>query len=273
MSHQPHTGNRNNSLSCLIDSLEPRRLLAAAPTLDDGLLTVFGSGGSDHLSISRNANDTSELTVILNDQTNGTFDTGDVERIQVNLGKGNDHCIIDERNGLIIIPTTIMGGIGEDTLRGGTGRDLLVGGDEGDVLSGGWRCDTLDGGNGDDNLFGGPRRDLMIGGAGDDYFYGGSGGDTMRGGLGQDLMIGGVGNDVIDGEDGDDQLRGQDGNDTMNGGPGQDDLYGALGIDRMTGGTENDDFFGTAAEILDAGGDSGANETDPEDFRDISAPE
>ena len=262
--------DRNNRYTPLIDALESRRLFALSPTLDDGLLTVWGSGGSDHLSISRDANDSSRLVIILNSATIGTFDAGDVEQIEVNLGKGNDYCIIDERNGAIVLPTTILGGIGEDTLRGGTGRDLLVGGEEGDVLSGGWRCDTLDGGNGDDNLFGGGRRDLMIGGAGDDYLYGGSGADTCRGGLDEDLIIGGTGNDLIEGEAGDDQLRGQDGNDTLRGGDGEDDLYGALGSDQMFGGTANDDFFGTQSEILDAGGDSGPNQTDPEDFRDIT---
>ena len=263
--------NRTYRNAPLFDTLETRRLFALAPTLEDGLLTVWGSGGSDHLSISRDAGDTSRLAIILNDQTIGTFNGGDVDDIQVNLGKGNDYCIIDERNGAIIKNTTILGGIGEDTIRGGTGRDNLVGGDEGDVLSGGWRCDTLDGGNGDDNLFGGGRRDLMIGGAGDDYLYGGSGGDTLRGGLDQDLLIGGTGGDVLEGEEGDDQLRGQDGNDTMRGGAGEDDLYGAVGTDQMFGGTENDDFFGTTGEILDASGDAGANNTDPEDFRDITA--
>ena len=269
MTHQTVRANRTNRNLFLIDTLETRRLFALAPTLDDGLLMVWGSGGSDHLSIARNASDTSELLVILNDQTIGTFDLGDVERIQVNLGKGNDNCIIDERNGAIIRNTTILGGIGEDTLRGGTGQDSLVGGAEGDVLSGGWRCDTLDGGDGDDNLFGGGRRDLITGGAGDDYIYGGSGADTCRGGLDEDLIIGGIGDDILEGEDGDDQLRGQDGDDTMIGGAGQDDLYGAVGVDRMTGGIDNDDFFGTAGEILDASGDAGENETDPEDFRDI----
>src|SRR5687768_3116254 len=54
MTHQTARANRTNRRNAfLIDTLEPRRLFAVAPTLDDGLLMVWGSPGSDHLSIAR----------------------------------------------------------------------------------------------------------------------------------------------------------------------------------------------------------------------------
>jgi Ca2+-binding RTX toxin-like protein len=267
MSHNSHRPNRNNSHLSFIDSLESRWLLAAAtPTLSDGLLTIFGSGGSDHISISRGANDVSRLVINVNSAVT-TFSAGSVERIRVNCGKGNDDAIVHQANGRIFQSVTMFGGLGHDTLAGASGRDQLFGGDDNDILAGAGRCDTLDGGNGHDNLFGGARRDLLIGGDGEDLLVGGSGADTCRGGLAGDLIISGSGSDVVEGEQGDDQLRGQSGNDTIRGADGDDDLFGALGIDQLFGGAGNDDFFGFPTEIKDPGGDAGENATEPSTFR------
>jgi Ca2+-binding RTX toxin-like protein len=265
MSYQHSQANVQTPPS--LDPLEARRMLAAAsPTLSDGLLTVYGSGGSDHIRIEHGAVDHTRLVITVNSAVT-TFSSSSVERIRVNCGKGNDDAIVYQANGLVFQSVTMFGGIGQDTLAGGTGRDQLFGGDDNDILAGGWRRDTLDGGNGDDNLFGGGRRDLLIGGDGEDLLFGGPGGDTCRGGLGNDLIVGGLGSDVLEGDEAGDQLRGQSGNDTLRGGDGEDDLFGGLGTDQFFGGPGNDDFFGLPSEIKDASGDAGANTTTVLSFR------
>jgi Ca2+-binding RTX toxin-like protein len=265
MSHR-HCQPDVHATSSVLDLLEARWLLAAAPpTLSNGLLTINGTGGSDHIRVEHGV-DRTRLVITVNSAVT-TFSSSSVDRIRVNCGKGNDDAIVYQANGAVFQSVTMYGGIGQDTLAGGTGRDQLFGGDDNDILAGGWRRDTLDGGNGDDNLFGGGRRDLLIGGDGEDLLFGGPGGDTCHGGLGNDLIVGGRGADVLEGDEAGDQLRGQNGNDTIRGGDGEDDLYGGAGTDQLFGNAGNDDFFDLPAEIKDASGDAGANSTTLDSFR------
>jgi Ca2+-binding RTX toxin-like protein len=251
-----------------LDSLEPRRLLAAAPpTLDDGVLRVWGSIDADEINIAISAIDATRLLVTVNDVVN-TFPLDSVERIRVELGQGDDQAIVNQLTGIILQPIIMLGGLGNDILAGGNGRDDLLGGDGNDILSGAGRCDTLDGGDGDDNLFGGARRDRLLGGDGEDLMLGGFGADTLLGGLANDLLFGGVGNDILEGLAGADQLFGNLGIDVIRGGDDDDDLIGGLGIDLLWGDSGNDDFVDLVNEILDFFGDAGENLTTLEIFRD-----
>ena len=107
--------------------------------------------------------------------------------------------------------------------------------------------DTLIGGAGNDTLSGADSDDLLVGNAGDDLMGGGGGNDTLLGGAGRDTLDGGNGNDIVDGQGGADSLSGgagddtiiwdgqSDGNDTINSDTGGDTL--------RVGGKSTDDTF------------------------------
>ncbi len=109
---------------------------------------------------------------------------------------------------------------------------------------------TLEGDDGDNTLEGGAADDAIAGDLGNDTILGGDGDDLLRGdrnsrspqgnGGGDDLIFGGAGNDRIGGKGGNDQLFGDDGDDVIWGDDGDDLLLGGLGNDTLTG----DDFSG-----------------------------
>lgn len=92
---------------------------------------------------------------------------------EVNADGGDDNVHVASR---IVVPVTMRGGAGDDTLTGGAGADKLIGGRGNDRLVGG---------AGDDVLYGGPGNDVLIGGPGNDMLYGGPGEDTLGGGPGE----------------------------------------------------------------------------------------
>jgi hypothetical protein len=104
---------------------------------------------------------------------------------EVNAGNGNDWVSVSPR---VLIPATLRGGPGDDSLFGGSGTDKLVGG---------VGNDRLYGRGGNDSLFGGPGNDFLSGSAGDDLMQGGSGDDVLRGG-GGDVIHGGSGQSRIE---------------------------------------------------------------------------
>ena len=104
---------------------------------------------------------------------------------EVNAGDGADWVSVSPK---VLIPATLRGGPGNDTLFGGSGADKLVGG-VGD--------DRLFGRGGNDSLFGGPGADFLSGSGGDDLLQGGSGDDALRGGPG-DVIHGGSGQNRIE---------------------------------------------------------------------------
>lgn len=119
-----------------------------------------------------------------------------------------------------IVPTTIIGGSGDDTIIGG-GSDDFVTGDAGndtirtlagnDIVFGGGGNDTIDGEEGQDTLFGNGGSDVLDGGADEDTFVwrekdfrvtiaGGDGSDTVlvQGGLTADAVaVNSDGSDLI----------------------------------------------------------------------------
>jgi Ca2+-binding RTX toxin-like protein len=99
-----------------------------------------------------------------------------VAGFDVNAGPGNDSVAVSRT---VLIPVTVRGGPGDDTVIGGGGPD------------------KLSGGAGDDQLYGRAGDDLLLGGDGNDTLYGGSGDDVLHGGLGNDTLGGGPGENSV----------------------------------------------------------------------------
>jgi Ca2+-binding RTX toxin-like protein len=95
---------------------------------------------------------------------------------EVNGGEGDDTFSVSS---VIVLPVT---------MRGGPGNDTLVGGGLSDKLIGGAGNDKLTGRGGDDLLYGGPGNDELLGGAGNDVLRGGPS-DVMNGGAGHNTLI------------------------------------------------------------------------------------
>lgn len=168
----------------MIDSLEPRRLLAAAVVLTDGHIRITGTTGND--------------------------------KIEFALGThGHAQVYVDGSVALTFVRKAVTHGV---SFFGDSGNDVLImgrvplvlfadGGDGNDAISasrGGKIADTILGSNGNDYLFGGPGNDFIDGGGGDDGLFGEAGNDTLKilsDTLGDDTVSGGLGRDTIDASD------------------------------------------------------------------------
>jgi Ca2+-binding RTX toxin-like protein len=136
-------------------------------TLNNGVLTVTGDENDNQFSFSRN-NRFLEVIETISGQDNlvATFPFSEVKQIMAYGNDGDDLIVVGPKN----IPSTLIGGRGNDTLSGSAADDLIDGGRGDDFLSGGSGVDSLSGGRGDgnDTVNGGPGRDTLTGGGGDD---------------------------------------------------------------------------------------------------------
>ncbi|CAN5574755.1 hypothetical protein BH09PLA1_BH09PLA1_03110 [soil metagenome] len=206
------------ALSDPIESLEPRRLLAATPP---GTVLVRGTDTGDliTLQIRLAKNGTKELRATINGALR-RFDLTGITTISVESLGGDDRVFVDENT---VRPILINGGLGNDLIVGGAGNDRLIGGRG---------QDTLQGNGGNDLLKGYDSDDMLIGNDGDDTIDGGSGNDFITGGKGNDVLIGGTGADQLFGQDGNDSFFAQDGElDTISGGDGDDSLLSSDALD------------------------------------------
>jgi hypothetical protein len=107
-----------------------------------------------------------------------SIDIATTEKLQVNMGAGNDtFTASNDLAGLISL--TVDGGAGNDTINGGNGADSLIGGDGNDFIDGNGGFDTASLGAGDDVFRWDP----------------GDGSDRVDGGTGTDeLLFNGNGN-------------------------------------------------------------------------------
>jgi Ca2+-binding RTX toxin-like protein len=219
-------------LNRTIESLEPRRLFAVATVMvavnpSDGFLEITGTRRRDEITVVEHFPGSGIYDV----QFAGTFQQGTTQTgIRIMGGKGNDVLTINVN--APIVPVTILGENGNDTLRGSPGDDVL------------------DGGNG---------RDELDGLAGNDTLRGGAARDILTGGDGNDSLDGGASNDILFGNGGNDMLMGDRGRDTLDGGDGDDFLDGGFSLDRITGGPGADSFATSDRdkELLDVGPDDG----------------
>lgn len=246
---------------------------SASITFADGVLTATGTGFCDKILFEQAGG---ILSVSANEKT-GDFLVGDLERIVVLAGEGND--IV--KGPQITVPLEVHGGpgddiiktgaasdtilagagnddvrsgAGDDSVQGESGDDIVRGQDGNDNLDGGNERDTLIGENGSDTLTGGTDRDRLVGGPGDDDLDGGSNKDTLTGGSGNDIAGGGSGDDSLSGGSGNDQLMGQSGSDTMSGGNGSDTLTGGESKDFLAGDNGADSLVGGSADDVLFGG-------------------
>jgi Ca2+-binding RTX toxin-like protein len=171
-----------------METLESRRMLSA--TLTNGLLSVVTGDGDDDVTVGFGLG---RSVVVTENGATTSFAMGDVTKIEVSTGGGNDKfattvdTLVVRDNGVTTVYTlpdvSVSGGDGNDTLRTGRGNDTLVGG------------------AGNDSLQGQDGQDAIGGNEGDDYIDGGAGNDSMHGGVGGDTIFGGAaadGNDVMD---------------------------------------------------------------------------
>jgi Ca2+-binding RTX toxin-like protein len=226
------------TISC--ESLEPRRLLTAAATLDAaGLLTVEGTRRDDVLLV--------------------TLYTGKGGRPTLSITNNGDEFAIFRTRGITRIK--MLGGLGNDVLEvHGQATSVQIDANNPDVLA------IQSGVN-----F--PIPVTLFGGGDNDTLTGGAGNDRLEGGSGLDHLFGGDGNDQIFGQNDDDSLTGGNGNDTLDGGNGHDDLTGdgaaaaafvvttvhadSNGVFNVATGPLNFTYDRTTGHITFAGGSSG----------------
>ena len=127
-------------------------------TLINGQLALTSTAGNDTVTVAKNATGQAVLT------ENGVsyIITSAFSSIVINGAAGNDLIRVSTQ---FSVPTTLIGGDGNDTLRGANGTDVLLG-DAGN--------DTLIGRNGRDIVVGGIGADLLIGNEQDDILISGT---------------------------------------------------------------------------------------------------
>lgn len=205
----------------MIDKLESRLLLAADTTLDPTthvltitsntageIFTVTSNGTFYTVNVAGDGFTESDFPVtggsalrgfnIVSNPGGGATRPGDIVQIASN----------------VLIPTTVTGSTGDDTVQAGGGNTTINGGTGADFLIGGAGNDSIDGGAGraartpipeaDDTIIGGAGNDFLAGGASPDnsklgsVILGGAGNDTIQGGDGRDIIDGGSGNNALD---------------------------------------------------------------------------
>lgn len=240
-----------------------------------GLLVAQGDNLDDVIQIARKPTDPSQVDVRLNGQSS-EFTADDISRILIIADMGNNTIGIDDGLG---IPTTILGGDGNDTIAGSGGggdHDLnwtsARGGNDHITGGGAGGYDIIDAGAGDDLVQGSAERETIQGGGGHDAVFGGGGSDSIDGGDGNDLidgqgagdrLFGGYGNDTINGGDGPDWILydtrdsysyyfQQFGDDSIDGGAGDDLIEDPVGTNTLRGG-DGDDRIKEYDGLLDGG--------------------
>ena len=111
-----------------IEQLENRFVLTHV--LIGGVLTVTGTNGNDTITLNLSG---SQLK-LSDDGHISMIPLASITSIQIDAGNGNDKIISDDA---IKVPTTLMGGPGNDSLRAGGGDDFLSGAGGNDTMDGG----------------------------------------------------------------------------------------------------------------------------------------
>ena len=165
-----------------VDTLEPRKLLAATATYESatGTLTLRGSGGSDNYELARLGK--TQVQVTYNGKSVLTFNVNGARTVVFNGFAGHDILSM----GRVPMALRADGGADDDSI------SASAVGRYGDTIFGGTGNDYIYGGLGNDTIDGGLGNDIELGGRGDDYLYALSGTD------GDDTLVGGSGEDTAD---------------------------------------------------------------------------
>ena len=263
-----------------IEPLERRKLLSAPFSISNGILSISGEFDSsnspldDNVSLSQSG---STITLVENGNTY-PIPTSGLKGIVIDVGAGSDFVSLATHTGIssINLPTTILGGKGNDVLRGGNGNDSIAGGAGNDSIFGNGGDDIVNGGA--STLSSNDGSDFLDGGTGssDDVAYsqrtdnlsvtldglandGASGEhddvapdiENIFGGMGNDLLAGSAVRNVLAGGAGNDTLQGNGGSDFFIGGLDTDIVIGTSGDDVL----ESDLFIGIDSVLLGTGND------------------
>src|SRR5262245_55995984 len=126
-----------------VEQLEQRDVPASVSYPFNGLLTITGDRGDDHVQITYyqtrlDSFSTTKIQVSTSWGDNFTFDTTSVTQIAFYGLAGNDWF-----SNSTSIPCVLSGGAGNDSLMAGSGDDVIYGGDDDDYLVGGAGGDWL----------------------------------------------------------------------------------------------------------------------------------
>jgi Ca2+-binding RTX toxin-like protein len=158
--------------------------------------------------------------------SSGNCPAAGVTSIKVDTGGGDDQVVQSTP-----IPSSLVGGAGNDTLTGGPGNDTFAAEPGNDTFNGAGGTDTADysksaspvtvslDGVANDGVAGETDNiatdvEVVIGSPFNDVLTGDDADNTLSGGAGDDRLDGGAGNDTLDGGPGNDVLQGGDGTDT-----------------------------------------------------------
>jgi hypothetical protein len=130
-------------------------------TLDGGVLRITGSDQHDFISVSAGRRVLLVMGMIGDTPVRQSFRMSNVQRIEAELGGGDDLLSIA---GNVRVMVLADGGDGKDTIIAGGGSAILLGGNGNDRLIGGSRRDVIIGGAGQDQISGGGESDILIGG-------------------------------------------------------------------------------------------------------------
>ena len=125
--------------------------------LAGGKLSVTGTSGADTVTLTLNAGQ----VVLGFNGSSYSFASTAITSLVIEGGAGSDFIKVSTA---FTIPTTLLGGVGDDTLRGGSGIDVMLGDLGNDVLVGRDGQDLMIGDDGADVLIGREEADILISG-------------------------------------------------------------------------------------------------------------
>jgi Ca2+-binding RTX toxin-like protein len=205
---------RADAKQITMDWLEPRMFLSVAPipVVQNGILKIWGTPGDDTITVQTAGFDTmtggpTEYDVVVDGVTT-TFPYAGIRGVRVHAGAGNDSIdlyieapnTVPGSNGetvlllpntdqtVVMVPATVFGGRGDDSIIGSGAPCVLRGGPGNDTITG---YGQIYGGQGNDNITVSAYNTSVNGGLGDDTIYNGT--------QPTDTVLGGGGNDTIEG--------------------------------------------------------------------------
>ncbi len=268
--------------------------------LHDGQLQIIGTDARDIVHVGLDdendhghANRTLQVHVQFNlpnpghadddddDDAHGTWFTYDASAVTsiLILGcNGEDHLHVDDN---VVVPTTIDGGAGNDSIWGGGGLDTIIdilgnneihAGKGNDVITVGngankiWTdggADLITAGNGNNEIHSGRGNDVVVVGngankistdGGSDTITAGNGANEIHAGSGNNEIHTGDGNDSISTGSGKDKIYSGGGNDHIDAGNGDNYIDAGAGDDIVRAGSGNDTIYGGAGDDILIGG-------------------